>query len=298
MARTINQIYDALCISKASMQELHSWVVDQDNPNSILDNSETYLQDLTTNSKVAIWRTWLWVVAAASWIIETLFDTHKQEIADILSKARPMTLRWYSEQSKIYQYGYQMIWKDNAYSYEVIDENAKIIKYAAASEKDGKVRLKVATLLNGIKVPLNNLQKATFSAFWAKWRPAGVKMEIISLASDQMKVTMTIIRDRLVLAADNSLLRDASVFPIADAIKKFSDNLEFDGILRISKLEDAIQAAEGVVDVKVDSAQAKAAGGAYSPIDMYYELASGYITLSWSESIITYIDNVNVVIQT
>lgn len=279
------------------MQELHDWVVDQNNPNSTLDNAETLLQNLTTTSKVAIWRLWLWIFAVGSWIIEVLFDTHKSEITSILASERPHTLRWYAEESKKYQYGYAMVWQDNAYSYAVIDESAKIIQYAAASEKDGKVVLKVANLLNGVKVPLNYLQKATFSTFWDKWRDAGVKLEIVSLAADTMKVTMTIIRDRLVLASNNSLLRDSSVFPINDAIKAFGDNLEFDGILRLSKLIDAIQAAEGVVDVKIYSASVKPAGGSYTSVDLYAEAASGYFILSWSDSTVNYIDNVNVAVQ-
>jgi hypothetical protein len=159
------------------------------------------------------------------------------------------------------------------------------------------VILKVANEINGEKVPINALQKITFAAFWEKWRDAGVPISIVSLPADSMKVTMTIIRDRLVLAANNSLLRDSSVFPINDAIQNYGDNLEFDGILHLSNLEAAIKAAEGVVDVKIVSAMVKPSGGVYANVDMYTEAASGYFEMSWSESVITYIDNVNVAIQ-
>ena len=297
MARTIAEIYNAVCISKASMQELSSWVVDQSNPGSTLDNAETLLQDLTSSSKVAFWRVWLFIFAVASWIVETLFDTNKQEVSDLLATKQPMTLRWYSEESKKFQFGYAMIWLDNAFSYSTVDPSAQIVKYAAASEKNGQVILKVANEVNGQKVPLTLVQKVTLTAFWDKWRPAGVKLSIISLPADSMKVTMTIIRDRLVLAGDNSLLNNSSVFPINDAIKAFGDSLEFDGILRVSKLVDAIQAAQGVVDVKLVSAYVKPAGGTYVAVDMFTEAASGYFTMSWSESVVNYIDNVNVVIQ-
>jgi hypothetical protein len=230
-------------------------------------------------------------------MIEVLMDKHTEEIKSMLSSERPHTLRWYAQESKKYQYGYAMIWKDNAYQYEAVDENSKIIKYAAASEKSGKVILKVATIVNGVKVPLTNQQLSTFTAFWEKWRDAGVKITIISQPADIMKVTMTIIRDRLVLAANNSLLRNSSIFPINDAVKAFGDNLEFDGLLRLSKLVDAIQAAEGVVDVKLTYAQVKPYGGDFTVINMYAEAASGYFTLSWNESTIEYIDYVNVQIQ-
>jgi hypothetical protein len=297
MAQSIADIYNALCTSKASMQELQEWVVDPNNPNFTLDNAETLLQSLTSNSKVSIWRLWLWVFAAASWIIQTLFDTHKSEINTILAADRPHTLGWYAEQSKLFQYGYKMIWQNGIFSYSMIDPSAQVVKYAAASESNGQVLLKVATSVNGVVGPLPSVQLAAFILFWSKWKDAGVKISIVSQPADIVKITMTIIRDRLVLAANNSLLTDSSVFPVNDAINAFGDNLQFGGIFRISKLLDAIQAAPGVVDVKIYSAQIKTYNGSYVPVDLYAIPVSGYISLDWVASSITYIDAVNVQVQ-
>jgi hypothetical protein len=297
MAQSIADIYNALCISKASMQELQEWVVDPNNPNFTLDNSETLLQDLTSSSKVSIWRLWLWVFAVGSWLLQNLFDIHKAEINNILVAERPHTLGWYALQSKVFQYGYPMIWQDGIFSYSMIDPSAQIVKYAAASESNGQVLLKVATIINGIIGPIIGPQLAAFILFWSKWRDAGVKISIISQPADIVQITMTIIRDRLVLAANNSLLSDSSVFPINDAINTFGDNLQFGGIFRISKLMDAIQAVAGVVDVKIYSAQIKAYNGSFSLIDLYAIPVSGYISLDWVGSVITYIDAVNVQVQ-
>jgi hypothetical protein len=145
--------------------------------------------------------------------------------------------------------------------------------------------------------PLTNQQKATFTEFWNKWRDAGVKLEIISQPADQVKVSLTIIRDRLVLDASNNLLRDPGVNPINAAIEAFSRELEFDGILRLSKLVDAIQGAEGVVDVNLTQAYIKPSGGEWQLINIYAETAAGYFILSYSDSTINYIDNVNVDIR-
>lgn len=96
MARTIAQIYDAPNQSKASMQELHDFVVDN-RPGQILDNADTLLSDLNNPSRVAIWRLWLWLVAVASWTVEKLSDLHKSEVNSIVSSKMPHTLRWYAE---------------------------------------------------------------------------------------------------------------------------------------------------------------------------------------------------------
>jgi len=296
MARKISDIYNRLNSSKASFQELHDYVVDSDNTHSLQDNWDTLLSDITSGSKVAIWRLWLWIFAVGSWIVESLFDTHKKEIIALLSAKKPHTLRWYAEESKKYQYGYALQWIGDTWVYNQVDETARIIKYAAASEKDGKVKLKVAKEVSGVKSPLNVLEKATFTEFWHKWKDAGVKLEIVSQAADFLKVNLTIVRDRLVLNGDNTLLRDASVNPIKNAIDAYAGNLEFDGVIMLSHLVDAIQAAEGVIDVKLNSAHHKPAGGTYSAVDMKVEAVAGYFTIA-TDSTYVYQDNVIVSIE-
>lgn len=293
MSRTLTEIYNTLAVSKASMQELHGFVVDKSQPGTILDNSETLLEDLSSGSKVATWRVWLWLFAFGSWICEKTVDTIKASIQAIIDGKTPHTLRWYAEESKKYQYGYAMIWDGNQYKYAVIDEAAKVVKYAAASEKDGSVILKVANEIGGVKVKLTNIQKATFTQFWEKWKDAGVSLVIRSADADILKTSFSIIRDRLVLNANNSLLRDATVFPIDDAIAAFQGALEFDGIIWLDKLVDAVQKAEGVVSVRLNSAQWKPAGGTYSNVTLFVESFAGYFILDGTSQW-EFIDNVNV----
>jgi len=296
VARKISEIYDRLNVVKSTFQELHDYVVDANNSYSVQDTWETLLADITSASKVAVWRLFIWLFAVGSWIVETLFDNHKAEITGILAAKNPHHERWYAEESKKFQYGYALIWKDNQYVYDRIDENAKIVKYAAASEKNGKVILKVAKLVSGVKAALDVTEKATFTEFWRKWKDAGVPLEIVSLSADILKISITIVRDRLVLNGNNSLLRDASVFPIADAIAAYAGGLEFDGVIMLSKLVDAIQGAEGVIDVKLNSAYHKPAGGTYTLVDMKVESVSGYFIIA-TDSSYQFVDNVIVSIE-
>lgn len=294
MARTIAEIYNSLNVVKSSMQELHDYVTDSAIPGTIQDNAETLAITAKSGSKVAQWRLWLWIMAVASWVVETFFDKHKADIQALLAAKRPHTPRWYAEESKKYQYGYEMIWADNQYSYEVDDPTSRIIKYAAASEKQGKVILKVAKEVNGAKTPLSSVEKITFERFWDKWRDAGVKIMVVSQPADILKINITIVRDRLVLDAQNRLLRDASVYPIKNAIDNYASSLEFDGTIKLSKLIDAIQAAEGVLDVKLASAYWKPAGGNYTLVDMEVVAESGYFVMSYLESGFTFLNNVEV----
>ena len=140
--------------------------------------------------------------------------------------------------------------------------------------------------------PLTAQEKTLFEEFWALWRDAGVKLEVVSLSPDIIKVKMDIVRDRLVLDANNNLIRDNSINPVNLAIDNFCKNLEFDGLLRVSRLQDAIQAAEGVVDVKITQLYHKPAGGNFTEVNMQVESVSGYFSLSVNESEITMKDYV------
>ena len=278
------------------MQELHGYQVSSSLPGSILDNSETLLQDLNSGSKVAKWRLWLWLFAVGSWVCEQMVDAIKAAIEAILAAERPHTLNWYSSQSKKFQYGYGLSWVNNQWVYLVNDDNAKVVKYAAACEENGKVIMKVQNEVGGSMQKLTNDEKSAFDAFWAKNKDAGVKVESRSADADVLKVNITVIRDRMVLASDNSLLRDSTVFPIANAIAAFGDALEFNGIIYLDKLCDAIQNAEGVVSAKINSAQWKAAGGVFANVDMFVNSYSGYFVID-ATSTWTFIDLVNVQIQ-
>lgn len=288
----VAEIFDALNDRKSAFQELNSYVVSSEIPGSTADTATNLAVDVTSGSRVAIWRLWLWIFAYCSWIIEQAFYRHKAAVQEIIDAERPHTLRWYAEESKKWQCGYSMVWSGSKFAYSTDDPDARIVDYSAASERNGKVILKVAKDSGGTKVPLTNLEKAAFADFWTKWKDAGTKLEIISQAADQLKIQIKIIRDRLVLDASNNLLRDPSINPINDALEAFGNGLEFDGILRLSKLVDALQAAEGVTDVKLTAAWWKPAGGNYQAVDMFVESTSGHFVIDNDNSIFTYVDNV------
>ncbi len=73
MARTVKEIYNEMVLEKQSMSTLNGL-----HPG--IDNAQTLLTDLTTQSKVTIWRLLFFVTAVGIWIHEKLFDKHKEEI--------------------------------------------------------------------------------------------------------------------------------------------------------------------------------------------------------------------------
>jgi hypothetical protein len=270
MARTIEQIYDSMNAEKMNMTTLNSL-----QPN--INTFQTLLTDLTSPSKVAIWRLIFYVMAAAIWILETLFDQHKTEVETLLNNTIPGTVPWYRDLSLKFQYGYALAYINNKFQYPTIDLTAQIVKYAAAVEGNGIITIKTATITGGELSPLSTIEHNAFKAYIAKTKYAGSKINFITDIADSLKIAYTIYYDPLLLAADGSLLSDSATFPVEDAINNYCVALPFNGTLNLTKITDAVQNSLGVIDPLLTLAQAKYGSIPYATINANYVANSGYI---------------------
>lgn len=297
MARTLSEIYDAIALEKANMNELSSWFTNQANPGSILDDHQTLLNDLTSSSKVAIWRLMLWVVAVAIWIHEGLWDVFKGEVDEILAANVSHNLRWYQEESLKFQFGDQLVWNSEHYQYEYTEINSdkQIIAHAATEESNGLVKVKVARLVNNELKQLDAVQEEAFTAFWAQYKDAGVMMSIVNAPADLLKLQYEIYYDATVLNADGSLINDSSVFPIEEAINSYLNELDFNASFSLEQCDAKIMKAVGVLDLKRLSAQTKHSTFSYINIDVSRKAFSGYFIIDPENPLrdnITYINHV------
>ena len=93
-----------------------------------------------TFSKVSIESLLLYIVAAAIWTLEKLFDTHTKEVTDYIATMKPHSLRWYVEKAKAFMYGYPLIEGTDQYNTEGMEDEdiaaAKIITFAACTESE------------------------------------------------------------------------------------------------------------------------------------------------------------------
>lgn len=276
MARSIHQIYNEMVLEKESMATLNEL-----QPN--IDNSQNLLSDLTSASMTAIWRTLFFVVAVAIWVHETLFDKHKEEIEIRANEIITGPVIWYQELCFKFQYGDSLVWNGKQYVYAVIDETKQIIKRAAVIEAFSlqgqfQVRIKVAKLDSaGLPIPLNSSELIAFKAFIAKTKFAGTNISIISLDADLLKISYDVLYDPLVMNEYGQLISDISIKPVEVAIDNHIQNLSFNGVLNLTKLTDAIQAADGVIDPVLLSAEAKYALLPYSVINKNYNANAGHM---------------------
>jgi len=114
MARSISVIFDEIIDEKETFTSLDALV-----PNP--DSSQTFLADLTSTSKVAIWRLIFWVVAFAIHAHEKLFDEHVKVVEARALEIIPGTTLYYVVESKKFQNGDDLIFDETTGKFSYLD---------------------------------------------------------------------------------------------------------------------------------------------------------------------------------
>lgn len=264
MARTINEIYDEIIAEKEGQTVLNGLT-----PNP--ETSTNLLNDLSSSSKVGIWRLWAYITAVAISIHENVFEIFKAEAEEIAAAAPAGTARWYQKKVLEFQYGDTLDYVNNQYVYDPVTPANQIIKRAAVQDRgDGVVVVKVAKEVSSAPAPLSNDEKTALEGYLAKIKFAGTRVAVVSLNADVIDIEYDIYYDPIVpLASLQSSLQTA--------ITSFASALEFNGEFRVTKFTDALQAVTGVIDPVFKSATATPDGGLPSSFAVTYQPAAGYV---------------------
>lgn len=285
MARDIDTIYNAIITEKETFPSL-------DGLTPKPDDSQTFLADLTTTSKVGIWRLWYRAVAVAINVHEILFDVFEAEVEDRGDELITGTTRWYAGEALLFQNGDSLIFDavSRKFIYDPITPANQIIERVAVIDTGAQVRIKIAKLVALKPAPLTGPEKTAFETYLSQIKFAGTSTAVTSAIADDFKVDMFIRYDAQVLATDGSLLTNPASFPAIDAIEAFIENLPFNGVLNLTSLIDAVQLADGVLDVVLNSASAKFGLLPYAAINKNYIPDAGHLLLDEPSSTFTYTD--------
>lgn len=273
MARTLQQIYNEMVSEKETMTQLASL-----QPN--IDSAQQLLSDLTTGSKVAIWRLLFFAVAVGIWSHEKLFDDLKAWIEVRATEIQTGTLPWYRTKALEFQYGDSLVFANDKYNYATVDEAARIVKLAAVNEVGGNVIIKVAKLDSSSNPePLSVPELAALDAYMGKIKFAGVKVINVSRTADLLKTYFKVYYNPLVLTSTGELISTPGVYPVRDAINNYIKNLPFNGVYSTTELTDLIQQATGVVNPVHENTSYKYGSFPYAPLVDYYQANAGYLSI-------------------
>jgi hypothetical protein len=282
MARTIQEIYDSIIAEKEAQTELNAL-------QPAIDDSQTLLADLTTTSKVAIWRLWAWTVAVAVNVHENIFDLFQAEIETRAEEIPTGTSIWYYNEVLKFQFGDVLVWSGTQYNYDPIITNNRIIDVAAIVDNGFQVRVKVAKFdVLGDPEALSVAELSAAQGYFNQIKFAGTPSTMTSSDGDDIKLDYFIKYNALVLSPIGESLASPGTFPVLEAIKVKIKGLPFNGVLSLMELTDSIQLVEGVLDVTLNSAEAKFGALPYTLINKQYTPDAGYLILDEINSVFNY----------
>lgn len=274
MARSIQEIYDSIIQEKETFSSLDGLL-------PLGTDYAALLSDLSSASKVAIWRLWAYVIAWFSWILENLWDQHKAEVEAIANAAKYGSLPWYVSQSKLWQDGDTLTYVDGFPGYAVVDASKRKVTQASAVEDifPAQVFLKVTQGEDPL-TPLAQADLTEFTAYVNQVKPAGIKVVVSSLNADTLQVNMNVGYDPILNPSVVSLNVEA-------AINSYLKNLPFDGRFTRLAFEDAIQSVAGVKTISLVTLEGLQ-GAVVTLIDQEYVAQAGYMAFDSLLSSITY----------
>lgn len=252
-------------------------------------------------SPVSLESLMFYVAASCIWLLEKLFDRHREEVDARIEALRPHTLRWYATKAKEYMRGKDLIMQDGVvvadrYDYGTMTEEdiekARVVKYAVATEDNTQVFIKVAGRSNnGQPTPLEDDDLAGLKSYLSQIKDAGVAVKVLNEPADNMQVELVVLYDPAILTAQSvgaegadgyapmELTRDGADV-MWKAVSRVISELPFNGEYRNSDLMAAVQSVEGVKVADIVAVKAAAGGStAYSPVVGYRRPYSGYYAL-------------------
>lgn len=285
MARSINEIQEAILQQKTATSSLSALEV-------LTTSEQNTLANLTSTSKVAIWRLWVYICAVSFWTVEKIFDTFKQEVEETIALNQIGTPSWYRTKMLQFQLGFpltEMGTYDNTNALQADVLASQIIKQCAVEELGGRLKIKVATEISGELAPLQLSQFSAFTAYAEKIKYAGTRLIMVSRIPDDLKVNYTIYYDPQILDAYGARLDGNGDEPVQSAVKNYIRNLEFNGEFISTKLTDALQAVQGVEEPVQNEISAKYGAFPYAEVDEYYIADAGYMKLDIANSTFNFV---------
>lgn len=245
-------------------------------------NTTPSKRGLTSTSAVAIWRLWTFIVATAIGAFEQLLDIYQSTIEAKMIEAPAGTNAWLRSRVLLFQYDAvtpQYIQFNNtnySFYYDVPNTALCIVTSCAVITNPNKVVLVKVAKGGSTPVPLSSLEKAALTTYLDYINFAGVYFELISADADFIMVGADIYYD--------GQFASVIVQNVKDAINNYVQNLPFNGLIVLSKLEDAIQSVQGVNDVVFSNVEARPnatiPANAFKLVSAYDVLLRNYSTFA------------------
>ena len=242
-------------------------------------------------SRVSVWKYAKQVVAFAIRTLEEMFDTHKTEIRQIIDSRQIGTPAWYAEQAKAFQLGEPLTLINHVPGYASDNPQARIVRHAAVEEgtgsEKGTVIIKAVKEVAEALTPLSAEEKLAFQSYMEQITFAGIQVQTKSEAAEEVTLHATLQVDHQLIDTKGKKV-DTEEKPVEEAVANYLRTLPFNGVIRRTALEDAIQTVPGVIDLATYSNTAKT-----RPFSTTLKPASGHAVLASGSSFSYQAENIS-----
>lgn len=172
------------------------------------------------------------VVAVSMATMDWQQESYKEDVEALILQTFPGTVAWYH--ALVLQFAYNEV---------------NIVKYAAVVEQFPMLLIKVNGEDFAVFEP-ESLEMVALTTYLGQYKFAGTYINLVSRDPDDVEPTLTVWLDAQKFNSSGGRLSDSST-PVEDAIDAYLAGVVYNGIMNKTKLIDAIQAVDGVLDVEL-----------------------------------------------
>lgn len=220
-----------------------------------------------TFSPVSLENLLTYIVAVCAYTVEVLFDRHKKDVDEQISRNIVPTLRWYHAQALAFQYGDELVYDEATHSFKYLlaDDTKRVIRYCAVQDAGNTLSVLVATDVDGKPGVVSEDILKAFKAYLNTIKIAGILLNIRSLPADKIRIRAKVYVSLMSMDSTGKRINDGSK-PVEEAIERYLNNIVYGGTFNKTKCVDAIQQVEGVTDVELTGVEAMPDGGSYTAV--------------------------------
>lgn len=243
--------------------------------------AEADLATINNPSKTAIYNLWAYITAVAMFLHETLWTFFRTEIETLAKEAAPGTPAWWQKQILAFQSGDIIQLINLVPTYAVIDPTKQIVTQVSVIT-DGNKNVQIKVAKSSPPAALTVGEVADLQAYSDAIDFSGVDITIISQAADRLFIDALIIYNGQYAATIQT--------DVINAINSFLSTfqgVDFNGVIKVSELEEIILDVPGVTDMQFNNLRARdsatpLAGAQYliqanAQISRTWQTVAGYI---------------------
>lgn len=210
-------------------------------------------------SAVSLENLLFYIVAACHYVLESIFEKFTQDVEQKISRAVVASIPWYFDKAKAFQYGDALVLNPRTFAYEYakVDTSKQRVKYVAVRDRGASIEMLVSTEQNGKPTPLSDEVLTAFKHYINAIKIAGVVINVRTRKADELSIAVKVVVDPLKINRQGVDIASSEKV-VEHAIENYLADIVYGGTFNKTKLVDAIQRVDGVVDVVLGVCKYKA----------------------------------------